>query len=152
MRFQYATQQFHRNYWVCNLRLSILYVSQTVSTLLQVRAVDSPWVVAGVSWPTHQTHKHTGVSSDGPWLAYPLNHWCMIGIYAEQCPGWRTLRRQPRNSGLRLGIGFQWSDKDSSLVWLSYLKKSLCQHQVELSGPMTFWWWALQLPWLIPAF
>ena len=45
--------------------------------------------------------------------------------YSEQCPGWRTLRRQPRNSDLILGIGFQWSDKDSSLGWLSYLKKSL---------------------------
>ena len=45
--------------------------------------------------------------------------------YSEQCPGWRTLRRQPRNSDLVLGISFQWSDKDSSLCWLSYLNKSL---------------------------
>ena len=42
----------------------------------------------------------------------------------------RKLRRQPKNSDLILGIGFQWSDKDNSLYWLSYLKKSLMSASV----------------------
>ena len=70
MRFQYAAQQFHQR--VCGLRLSILYESQTVSILLQLRVSRPPWVVAGVSLHTHQTHRHTGVLPGELWLAYPV--------------------------------------------------------------------------------
>ena len=90
----------------------------------RLEPADSPWDVVGASRPTHQTHKHTAVSPGELWLAYPLNYWCMVGIFGA-VPRLRTLRRQPRNLDLILGIGFQWSDKDSSLCWLSYLKKSL---------------------------
>ena len=34
-----------------------------------------------LSRATYQTHKHTGVLSCEIWLAYPLNHWCMVGIF-----------------------------------------------------------------------
>ena len=88
----------------------------------RLESTDSPWVVAGVSRPTHQTHKNTGVLPGKLWLAYPLNDWCMVGIFGA-VP--RFMNAQKTTKKCRLGIGFQWSDKYSSSGWLSYLKKSL---------------------------
>ena len=90
----------------------------------RLESADSPWVVAGASWPTHQTYKHTGVSPGELWLAFPLNLWCMVGIFGA-VPRLKNTQKTTTNSDLTLGIGFQWSDKDSSLGWLSYPKKSL---------------------------
>ena len=47
----------------------------------RLEPADSPWVVAWASPPTHQAHKHTGVSPGELWLAYLLNNWCMVGIF-----------------------------------------------------------------------
>ena len=92
------------------------------SLFCRLESTDSLWVVAGVSRPTHQTHKNTGVLPGKLWLAYSLNHWCMVGIFGA-VPRFRNAQKTTKKC--RLGIGFQWSDKDSSSGWLSYLKKSL---------------------------
>ena len=68
--------------------------------------------------------KHTGVSPDELWLAYPLNHWCMVGIFGV-VPRLRDAQKTTKKCGLDTWHRFQWSDKDNSLGWLSYLKKSL---------------------------
>ena len=78
----------------------------------RLESADSPCVVAGASRPTHQTHKHTGISPRELWLIYPLNHWCTVGIFWAE-PKLKNTQKTTKKFRL------------DTLYRFSYLKKSL---------------------------
>ena len=107
-------------------------------------SADSPWVVAGASQPTHQTHKHNGIIPGELWLAYPLNHWCMVGIF---CAVPRLKNAQKTTNKCRLDIWHRFS-MIRQVQWfrLAFVPEEIINIRVNY-----IWWWALYLPWLIPA-